>query len=201
MGCCREGAEGQLQGPRVTQIIPTCPEGTYLGHRRRNRVLQRGKRAEGPGGSLSHRTGQGWGTGASPVQATAPSKHRISALAGVSSHSRCRLCSSQPQAPEPSAIPGHTGPTRVPHGSHTGPHADWAAPAHAKPSTELGEAKPILFWQSLQVPPHPPSPGTLPPCQGSWWDGWGTRMSAQLGVMAPRTELSCSGDEMGGSSG
>lgn len=178
MGCCREGAEGQLQGPRVTQIIPTCPEGTYLGRRRRNRVLQRGKRAEGPGGSLSHRTGQGWGTGASPVQATAPSEHRISALAGVSSHSRCRLCSSQPQAPEPSAIPGHTGPTRVPHGSHTGPtrvphgspcRLGGSSPCQAQHRAGGSQTHPLLAKPSgAPSPSQPWDPALMPGILVGW---------------------------------
>lgn len=173
------GGRGAAHGPQVTRVIPTCPEGTHLGHRRRNRVLQRRKRAEGPEGSPKPQKGSGLGVQTCPRGHSSLQTPNLS-LTGASSRNHYRLCSSQPQAAEPSAIPGHTCPTRVPqcptrvpHVSLSVPqcptcvpHADCVALAHAEPQHKArGNQTPPL----LAKPSGDPSP-PQPPCQ---WDSGG----------------------------
>lgn len=81
------------------------------------------------------------------------------------------------------------------------------------PSTKLGETIPLFsprLWAT--PPPRSPaprrhSPGLATPHAGGmpvgyWWNGWGTQMSTPLEGDGLRGQSwSCSGDEMGGSSG
>lgn len=127
---------------------------------------QRGQR-----GHPGHRTGQGWGSRPAPG-ATAPPNTKLG-WAGLPSHSHGRLGSSQPRAAEPSAIPA----TRVPQCptiSHsvpqcpTVPHNVPMQTRWLQPSTKPGKTKPLLFWQSLPVPPDP---AALAPCPRGWDSG------------------------------
>lgn len=126
-------------------------------------MLQRGKRAEGPEGSPKPQNGSGLGVQSCPRGHSSLQTPNLS-WAGVSSHKHCRLCSSQPRAAGPSAIPGHPCPTV----SHNVPHVSpmqSLAPAHAEPQHRArgNQTHPLL--EKASGDPSPPQP----PCR--WGSG------------------------------
>lgn len=162
-------------------------------------MLQRGKRAEGPEGSPKPQNGSGLGAqtcpgGHSSLPTLNPS------WAGVSSHNHCR--------PAPGRrAPCHPWPQdpQCPTVSHSVPHADSPAPAHAEPQHK---ARGNQTHPHLAKPSGDPSP-PLPPCWwgsggalvGLWWDGWGTWMSHSQGMMGSEGRAAMQWRQMGGLSG